>query len=104
MSQRLDKWLVYARFVKHRAKACTLIEEGHVRLNREKVAKPAQVVKPGDVLTLVVGGHVTVVRVLGEAERRGAATVAAALYERISPDASALSPAEKPDASTPPLC
>lgn len=86
MAQRLDKWLVYARFVKHRAKAAELIEQGQVRLNRQRVEKPSHNVKPADVLTLTVGGHVRVVRVLGEAERRGPATAASQLYEELQPE------------------
>jgi ribosomal 50S subunit-recycling heat shock protein len=41
-------------------------------------------VKPDDVLTIVVGGHVKVVKVLGEAERRGSASVASQLYETLN--------------------
>jgi ribosome-associated heat shock protein Hsp15 len=97
MGQRLDKWLVYARFAKHRSKACELIEGGLVRVNREKVAKVSYSVKPDDVLTLIVGERARVVRVLGEAERRGSASVAGQLYEEITP-------AEKADASRHSLC
>jgi ribosomal 50S subunit-recycling heat shock protein len=55
LGQRLDKWLVYARFAKHRSTAAELIETGKVRLNRERVAKCSQTVKPGDVLTIAIG-------------------------------------------------
>ncbi len=94
MAQRLDKWLVYARFCKHRAVAQDLIEKGQVRLNRERVTKVSHAVKTSDVLTIVVGGHVKVVKVLGEAERRGSAPVASQLYEMVGV-------AEKADASGP---
>jgi ribosome-associated heat shock protein Hsp15 len=97
MGQRLDKWLVYARFAKHRSTAVQLIEGGSVRINRERISKVSHVVKPDDVLTLVLGGHARVVRVLGEAERRGSAHLASLLYEEIKP-------AEKADASRHPLC
>jgi ribosome-associated heat shock protein Hsp15 len=79
----LDKWLVYARFCKHRSVAQSLIESGRVRLNRDRIAKVSQSVKPEDVLTIVVGGQVKVVKVLGEAERRGSASVASQLYETL---------------------
>jgi ribosome-associated heat shock protein Hsp15 len=85
LSQRLDKWLVYARFVKHRSLATSLIEDGHVRVNKERVSKPSQSVKPQDVLTIAVAGRIKVVRVLGEAERRGSASVASQLYEELVP-------------------
>jgi ribosome-associated heat shock protein Hsp15 len=97
MGQRLDKWLVYARFAKHRSAAVQLIEEGLVRVNRERISKVSYAVKPDDVLTLVLGGRARVVKVLGEAERRGSASLAGQLYQEITP-------AEKPDASANPLC
>ena len=84
MSQRLDKWLVYARFVKHRSLAAELIEHGKVRINKERAAKCSQNVKPHDVLTISIGERVKVVRVLGEAERRGPASVASQLYEDLT--------------------
>jgi ribosome-associated heat shock protein Hsp15 len=77
----LDKWLVYARFAKHRSTAAELIETGRVRLNRQRVAKCSQTVKPDDVLTIALGAHIKVVKILGEAERRGAASVASQLYQ-----------------------
>jgi ribosome-associated heat shock protein Hsp15 len=86
LAQRLDKWLVYARFVKHRSLASELIEQGRVRLNKLRVSKCSHVVKPDDVLTLALGGTVRVIRVLGEAERRGSAVVANTLYEDLSLD------------------
>jgi ribosome-associated heat shock protein Hsp15 len=85
LSQRLDKWLVYARFVKHRALATSLIEDGHIRVNKERVSKPSQSVKPQDVLTIAIAGRVKVVRVLGAAERRGPASHAIQLYEELAP-------------------
>ena len=97
MGQRLDKWLVYARLAKHRSVAADLIESGQVRVNRERVQKLSYAVKPQDVLTIAVGNTVKVVRVLGEADRRGPAVAARQLYED-------LSCVEKADASRPPLC
>jgi ribosome-associated heat shock protein Hsp15 len=83
LSQRLDKWLVYARFVKHRSTAAGLVEAGHVRVNKERASKPHQNVKASDVLTLTLGSKVRVIRVLGEAERRGPASTASLLYEEL---------------------
>jgi ribosome-associated heat shock protein Hsp15 len=97
MGQRLDKWLVYARFAKHRSKACELIEGGLVRVNRERISKVSHAVKPDDVLTLIVGGKARVVKVLGEAERRGSASLASQLYLEITAS-------EKPDATANTLC
>ncbi len=71
--------------MKHRSTACELIEAGHVRINRTRASKPSQSLKQGDVLTLALLGHVRVIRVLSEAERRGSAPDARALYEDIAP-------------------
>jgi len=78
--QRLDKWLWFARIVKTRQAAASLVEQGHVRLNRVKVAKPAHYVRPGDVLTIVLNARVRVLHVEGLALRRGPATAARLLY------------------------
>ena len=84
LSQRIDKWLVYARFVKHRSDADALIEGGHVRLNRIRLTKTGHAVKAGDVLTLTLYSGVRVIKVLGAAERRGPANAAQKLYEEIA--------------------
>jgi ribosome-associated heat shock protein Hsp15 len=97
LAQRLDKWLVYARFAKHRSTAAELIETGKVRLNKERVEKCHRLIKPGDVLTIAIGGHIRVAKVLSEAERRGSATVASQLYQD-------LTCAEKADARPEALC
>ena len=81
--QRIDKWLVYARFVKTRAAASLLVEDGRVRLNGVRMTRPDRAVKSGDVLTLALPHATQVVRITGLAERRGAAAVAQALYEDI---------------------
>jgi ribosome-associated heat shock protein Hsp15 len=105
VAQRIDKWLVYARFVKHRAKAQMLIEQGHVRINRERVTKPSYTVKCNDVLTLAIAGHVKVVRVLAEAERRGSPASVAGLYEAVAESSETHGNlAEKQDAEAKALC
>ncbi|MGQ0455751.1 MAG: RNA-binding S4 domain-containing protein [Hyphomicrobium sp.] len=82
--QRLDQWLCNARFAKSRTLAQALIARGKVRLNRERIQKPSQSVKPGDVITLSLGPRVRVVEVRGLAARRGPATEAAALYVELT--------------------
>ncbi len=79
-ASRLDKWLFCARLCRTREAARDAIEAGKVRLNGARVQKPGHALKPGDVLTLALGGRVRAVEVLGLAERRGAASNAAALY------------------------
>jgi ribosome-associated heat shock protein Hsp15 len=55
-----------------------------VRLNRARVEKCSQAVKPDDVLTIALRGGVRVVKVLGEAERRGPAQLAQTLYQDLA--------------------
>jgi ribosome-associated heat shock protein Hsp15 len=71
--------------VRHRPLAVALIEQGHVRLNRIRVAKPGHAVKPGDVLTLAIGADVRVLKVVDVASRRGSFAEASKLYEDLAP-------------------
>lgn len=76
---RLDRWLCAARFFKTRSLAKTAIDGGKVRLNGNR-AKAAKEVAVGDTLTVSRGETMQTVLVIGLAERRGSATVAATLY------------------------
>ncbi len=84
-SQRLDKWLWYARVTKSRSLAAALVERGRVRVNRERVQKPSQLVKPGDVVTASVHKSIRVLKVLMPGTRRGPAPEARLLYEELTP-------------------
>jgi ribosome-associated heat shock protein Hsp15 len=95
--QRLDKWLWFARIVKSRTSAAQLVSDGKVRVNRAKAAKPAQTVRPDDVLTIVIRGHIQVLKVLAPGVRRGPPAEARELYELLSPPVGT-APA-RPDAS-----
>lgn len=90
--QRIDKWLFFARVVKSRSLAQKLATSGSVRLNREKVLHSARIVRPGDVLTLQVAGHVRVLKVLDPGDRRGPAREAVALYEDLTSPAVDVAP------------
>lgn len=92
-AQRLDKWLWCARLTRTRSGAARLIEAGKVRVNGVRVLKPSRLVQAGDVVTASWLGKLTVVRVLGSAERRGPASLARTLYEDLTP------PAPAPDGS-----
>jgi ribosome-associated heat shock protein Hsp15 len=85
--QRLDKWLWCARLVKTRPGAARLVSDGRVRINGERVLKPSRLVHDGDVVTAAHSGHLSVVRVIDVAERRGPASLAQALYEDLTPKA-----------------
>jgi len=54
-----------------------------VRLNGARVGKAAQLLRPGDILTMGKGADVVAVKVLALAERRGPAPQARLLYEII---------------------
>lgn len=83
---RADKWLWHARFFKTRGLATKLIAGGHLRVNSDKVAKPAHAVGPGDVLTFPQGRQIRVVRILALSTRRGPAPEAQALYDDLTPE------------------
>ncbi|MFV1493339.1 RNA-binding S4 domain-containing protein [Phaeobacter sp. JH18-32] len=77
---RIDKWLWQARFFKTRSLSAKMISAGHLRLNGNKIAKPAQNVSLGDVLTFPQGRIIRTVRVEALGTRRGPAPEAQALY------------------------
>lgn len=84
-TQRLDKWLWFARFLKSRSLATTLANSGKLRLNGQLIMKAHQQVKAGDVLTFPLGHHIRVIKVLQTGIRRGPASEAQTLYEDLSP-------------------
>ena len=81
---RLDKWLWQARFIRNRDLADGLVAARRVRLNEQIVAKTHQLVRPGDVITLMDRDQVRVLRVRALGQRRGPATEARDLYEEIA--------------------
>jgi ribosome-associated heat shock protein Hsp15 len=83
-TQRLDKWLWFARVTKSRTLAAQLVQDGKVRVNRAKAAKPSHTVRSGDVLTIAIRGNVEVVKVLAPGVRRGPPPEARLLYEVLS--------------------
>lgn len=84
-SQRIDKWLFFARLTKTRGLAQDIVQSGAVRLNREKIDQPAKLIRPGDVLTMSLHGRVRVLKVRSPGVRRGPAEEAVALYDDLSP-------------------
>ena len=103
-TQRLDKWLWFARFIKTRTLAAELVSAGKVRVNKVRAEKPAQTVRGGDVLTLMTGRQVKIVRVLGIAERRGPSAAARALYEELTADGDVIKPqSPSSEAGRPPI-
>ena len=81
---RIDKWLWAARFFKTRAAATEAVLGGHVQVGGERV-KPAKEIRVGDTVGIRRGELRWTVVVAGIADRRGPASIAAALYEE-TPD------------------
>jgi len=82
-SQRIDKWLWHARFVRTRSAATGLVTAKRFRINGRTGIKPSALVRKGDVLTFPLGKTVRVIRVLGFSEKRGSAPEAQTLYAAI---------------------
>jgi ribosome-associated heat shock protein Hsp15 len=93
---RIDKWLWFARVVKSRTLAAGLVEEGKVRLNRERTTKPSQTVRVGDILTVSVGSRIRILEIAAIGTRRGPASEAQALYIDRSPPPVVASSAPQP--------
>ena len=68
MTVRLDKFLQVSRLVRRRGVANMLCDRGRVRLNGA-VARPAEVVRTGDVITISQGDRRLVAKVLTVPER-----------------------------------
>jgi ribosome-associated heat shock protein Hsp15 len=85
LGQRIDKWLWFTRAIKSRTLAAELVTEGRVRINRVRAEKPSQLVKPGDVLTIGMGGRVRILEVVAPGVRRGPAIEAQTLYKDLTP-------------------
>lgn len=83
--QRLDKWLWFARVAKTRTQAASLVTEGKIRVNSEKVAKPGLSVRVGDVITCSARKDVRILKIKDLGESRGSAPAALLLFEDLTP-------------------
>lgn len=90
--QRLDKWLWFARVVKSRTLAATLVSAGHVRVNAVPCDTPSKAVKPEDVLTIALEREIKVYKIVDTGMRRGPYEEAKTLYEDLSPPPAAKAP------------
>lgn len=97
-SQRIDKWLWCARFLKTRTLAGKFAASGAVRLTRNgdtsRVEKASASVHVGDRLTFMTGERLRVIEVTAIGERRGPAAEAKLLYTDCSPPPEARPPEE----------
>ena len=84
-SQRIDKWLWFARVAKTRKLAATLVAEGKIRVNGVRLDKPGATVQLGDVVTVLMRQRVRILKIAGFAALRGDPAIAANLFEDLSP-------------------
>lgn len=88
-TQRIDKWLWCARFLKTRTLAGKFAASGAVRLTRDgdtgRVEKASALVRAGDRLTFMTGERLRVIEVSAIGARRGPAAEAKLLYTDCSP-------------------
>jgi ribosome-associated heat shock protein Hsp15 len=76
---RVDKWLWAARFFKTRSAATQAVLGGRAHVNGVRV-KPSHEVCAGDTVEVTMRSEKRTVDVVGIADRRGPAAVAASLY------------------------
>lgn len=84
-TQRIDKWLWYARFYKSRSLCAKQVSEGKIYVNDVKISRPAHGLLVGDVLTFVKAEQSRIIKVLDLGTRRGSAPEAQLLYQDSSP-------------------
>lgn len=85
-TQRIDKLLWHLRIFKSRSKAKALIEKGRFRVNGRRIEKAHYPIRPNDVLTIVVGADVRVIKIILLPQRRGPASEAQRCYESLDDD------------------
>ncbi len=84
-TQRLDKWLWFARFFKSRSLATRFCTDGRIRVNEVAVSKAHHGLRVGDVLTFAKGHDIRVIEVRDLGARRGPAPEARNLYDDLKP-------------------
>ena len=82
--QRIDKWLFFARMVKSRSLAQSLIAAGAVTLNGEPVIQSSCQVRPGDKVKLALERRDVLLLVRDGGSRRGPFEEAQLLYSDMS--------------------
>lgn len=79
-AMRIDKWLKVARLIKTRAQATKACDDRRVKVNGE-IAKPAKLLRVGDVVTLKQKNTYRTFEVMGISQRSIAAEKARELYK-----------------------
>lgn len=84
---RIDRLLCFLRFVRTRSSARKLVDEGHIRLNGERVMRASRHIAEGDILTLPLGTSVKLIEILALPSRRGPPREAQECYRELDPGA-----------------
>lgn len=80
---RIDRFLVFIRFLKSRTLAQDVISSGHVRVDGKRIDKPSTEVRVGSIIALPLHGEIRIIRVLSLPARRGSPPEARACYEEL---------------------
>jgi len=83
---RIDRFLFCIRLIKSRTQAQAVIDEGHVRIDGKRVAKPSEEVRAGSIVALPLRDRVRILKVLELPLRRGPAAEARLCYEELGID------------------
>lgn len=82
---RLDKFLKVSRLIKRRTVANEVSDKGKILVNGN-VAKPAKLLKEGDIITIERGKNPITVKIVKIPENNVSVQEASSLYEIISED------------------
>ncbi|MFV0322215.1 MAG: S4 domain-containing protein [Alphaproteobacteria bacterium] len=84
--QRLDQWLVYARFAKSRNVAKEIILKGKMRINGEPTNNISIKIKVGDIIVFFKQNNLYMIEIIGLSHQRIAAKFVHHLYKDILVD------------------
>ena len=96
-SLRIDKFLWFARLAKTRNVAQAIASAGHLRIGGRAIDRAHHAVRPGDVLSFPLHGHVRIIRIEALPARRGPPVEARACYTDLSPEKPGLGLAKSDD-------
>ncbi len=85
-SLRLDKFLWFARFTRHRGDAQAMAEGRHLRIDGRVIDRAHAAVRVGNVLSFPLNDRVRVIRIEALPGRRGPAGEARGCYVELTPE------------------
>lgn len=80
---RIDRFLFFVRLTKSRTLAQGIVEQGHVRIDGKRIAKPSEEIRAGSIVALPIHDRVRIIRVVALPSRRGPASEARLHYEEV---------------------